>query len=88
MNYRTHQLTWELWVAQAVHRTGASFIPTNKYPAIHRAALDACDAKDGLEDGVIDDPRTCTFDPKVLRCTAAESAACLTAAQVETTRPS
>jgi feruloyl esterase len=86
VNYRTHQLTWELWVAQAVHRSEASYIPAEKYPAIHRAALDACDANDGLEDGLIDDPRRCTFDPQVVQCTAADSAACLTAPQVEAAR--
>jgi feruloyl esterase len=86
VNYRTRQLTWELWIAQAVHRTAASFIPPAKYPAIHRAALDACDAGDGLKDGLIDDPRTCRFDPKVLQCTASDDASCLTAPQVEAAR--
>ena len=33
VNFRTHQLTWELWVAQAVHRDEASYIPPAKYPA-------------------------------------------------------
>jgi hypothetical protein len=27
VNFRTHQLAWELWVAQAVHRDQASYIP-------------------------------------------------------------
>src|SRR5689334_19392746 len=43
VNYRTHQLTWELWVAQAVHRDEAGYIPPVKYPTIHQAALNACD---------------------------------------------
>jgi len=86
VNYRTHQLTWELWIAQAVHRTEASYIPPAKYPAIHRAVLDACDANDGLKDGLIDDPRACKFDPKVLHCTAGDVASCLTAPQVEAAR--
>jgi feruloyl esterase len=73
VNYRTHQLIWELWVAQAVHRDDASYIPETKYPAIHRAALDACDARDGLKDGLIDDPTRCRFDPKVLACTTGDA---------------
>ena len=68
VNFRTHQLTWELWVSQAVHRDAASYIPPAKYPAIHQAALEACDARDGLKDGLIDDPTQCRFDPKVLEC--------------------
>ena len=46
----------------------ASYIPPAKYPVIHQAALDACDARDGLKDGLIDDPTACTFDPGVLLC--------------------
>ncbi len=53
---------------------------------VHAAALEACDAADGVEDGVISDPERCEFDPAVLQCTGAKSAACLTAAQVDTVR--
>jgi feruloyl esterase len=86
VNYRTHQLAAELWIAQTVHRTEASFIPPAKLPAIHHAALDACDARDGLKDGLIDDPRACKFDPKVLECKGADGPSCLTAPQVEAAR--
>ena len=86
VNYRTHQLTAELWVARAVHKTEASYIPPAKYPALHRAAVDACDANDGLKDGLIDDPRTCTFDPKAIACTTGDDSSCLTAPQVEAAR--
>src|ERR1039458_5331829 len=51
-------------------------------PAIHPAALAACDAMDGVKDGVIEDPSRCHFDPAVLLCKAAESDSCLTAPQV------
>ena len=60
----------------------ASYIPPSKYPVIHQAALAACDARDGLKDGLIDDPTTCDFDPKVLLCKAGDGPACLTAPQV------
>ena len=43
-----------------------------------------CDARDGLKDGLIDDPRKCNFDPRrdVPICSAgADGADCLTAAQ-------
>lgn len=73
-------------MSQAVHRDQASYIPPAKYPAIHHAALDACDAKDGVTDGVIDDPRLCRFDPAVLACTSGDTATCLTGPQVEAAR--
>jgi feruloyl esterase len=53
---------------------------------LHAAALAACDASDGVKDGVIENPRRCNFDPGVLLCKSAERSACLTAAQVATAR--
>ena len=57
-----------LWIAAAVLKDPASYIPPSKYPVIHQAALAACDARDGLKDGLIDDPTKCAFDPEVLLC--------------------
>jgi len=75
-----------LRVAQAVHKDEASDIPPAKYPAVRAAALDECDALDGVKDGVIENPRGCKFDPKVLECKDADTSACLTKSQVETAR--
>jgi feruloyl esterase len=72
-----------LWIAAAVLKDPASYIPPSKYPTIHQAALDACDMRDGLKDGLIDDPTRCDFDPKVLLCKGADGPGCLTAPQVE-----
>src|SRR5437867_5721862 len=57
-----------LWIAFAVLKNEASYIPAEKYKTIHQAVLNACDAADGLKDGLIDDPSTCRFDPGVLLC--------------------
>ena len=70
-------------IAHALHTNDSSYIPPSKYPAIHAAALQACDANDGVKDGVIEDPIRCKFDPKVLECKGADGATCLTAPQVE-----
>ncbi len=64
----------------------ASFIPATKYPVLHRAALDACDSRDGATDGLISDPLRCRFDPGVTTCTSADGPDCLTAAQVTAAR--
>ena len=63
-----------LWIAHAVLKDPASYIPPAKYPVIHQAALAACDARDGLKDGLIDDPTKCSFDPKVLLCKGGDGA--------------
>jgi len=75
-----------MWVAQAVHKDEASFIPASKFPVIQKAVLNACDAADGVKDGVLEDPRQCKFDPNALLCKGGDGSDCLTAAQVETAR--
>jgi feruloyl esterase len=74
------------WVALKDGVKSSSYIPPSKYPVIHRAVLDACDAKDGAADGIIMDPLRCNFDPKSIQCNGPDAASCLTAAQVETAR--
>jgi feruloyl esterase len=85
-NYAKHQTFGQIWLWQATHKDEASFIPSNKYQVIHDAVLKACDRLDGVADGVLEDPTRCTFDPKVLQCTGADSGDCLTASQVEAAR--
>ena len=54
-----------------MNATPAGVIPAAKYPLINQAVLAACDAKDGVADGVLENPGACTFDPKVLQCSGA-----------------
>ncbi|MEK6322725.1 MAG: tannase/feruloyl esterase family alpha/beta hydrolase [Acidobacteriota bacterium] len=81
-NYFTQILTGFVWNMQATLNDPASYIPASKLKAIEAAGLAACDARDGVTDGVIDDPTKCGFDPSVLLCKGAESDACLTEKQV------
>jgi feruloyl esterase len=75
-----------LWVAQAVHKDAASYIPPAKYALLHEAALRACDEIDGVKDGIIEDPQRCRFDPGELLCRGEDGSQCLTAPQVEAAR--
>ena len=50
------------------------------------AALAACDAQDGLKDGLINDPRQCNWDPATIQCSGAKNASCLAPAQVAALR--
>jgi feruloyl esterase len=72
-------------VAQAASRPGAR-LSSEQYTRLHRAVLDACDARDGVTDGVIENPTQCTFDPRTIQCDGAADAACLTPAQIEAVR--
>jgi tannase/feruloyl esterase len=60
----------------------AAFIPRAKYAAIEAAVVTACDARDGVKDGIVSEPKACAFDPTVLRCTGTETDACLTVSQI------
>jgi feruloyl esterase len=83
---RVNQSVQMLMNAKATLDNPASMIPASKYPVIHRAALDACDAQDGLKDGLISEPLSCHFDPVVTQCKSGDAATCLTAPQVEAAR--
>lgn len=51
------------------------------------AVMRACDGVDGLEDGIIGDPRQCRFDPGVLACVEGQdNDSCLNAAQINAAR--
>ncbi len=53
---------------------------------LHTAVLDRCDANDGVKDGLISNPVSCTFDPAVLACKNGNGADCLSAAEVKIVR--
>jgi feruloyl esterase len=85
-NPRTHLAFATLWIAHANLKDPASYIPPAKYPAVHQAVINACDALDGLKDGLITDPTRCHFDPQVMACHGADTSECLTAPQIETVK--
>jgi feruloyl esterase len=85
-NFWTHLMAADLAVGVATLKDPNSYIPKEKYALLHTAVLQACDALDGVNDGVLEDPTRCHFDPKVLECKDTEGPDCLTAPQVEAAR--
>ena len=81
-NFWTHLLTKALADAQVTTLDPASYIPSSKLPAIARAVNAACDAQDGVTDGLLNDPRQCHFDPASMLCKQDDSETCLTAPQI------
>lgn len=69
-------------VAANTAADGSPVLGAREFDLLGAAALAACDARDGLQDGVIGDPEGCSFDPASLACPAAGDAPCLTPAQV------
>ena len=76
-----------LWYSHATLRNRDSYIPREKLPLLAGAVNAACDTLDGIEDGVLDDPRRCRFDPAALACPAGQDHdGCLTPPQVQAVR--
>jgi len=82
-NYQTHLHTWDLSVAVPVLNNPAAALTPAKLTALSEAAVNACDAQDGVKDGLINNPRTCKFDPQVMLCKGADGPTCLTQPQVD-----
>jgi Tannase and feruloyl esterase len=59
-----------------------TFSPSDR-KLIVNSLLEACDAKDGLKDGMIFNTRACQFDPQALVCSGPKSDSCLTRAQAD-----
>ncbi len=72
------------WNERVLLESDATYIPASKLPLIAKAVVAQCDAQDGLKDGLISQPQKCKFDPASLKCASADSADCLTSAQVDT----
>jgi Tannase and feruloyl esterase len=83
-NYWSHLLTNAVYNAQATTNSAESYIPPNKLETIAHAVNEACDAQDGVKDGVLNDPRQCHFRAAAILCKTGDAASCLTEAQVVT----
>jgi hypothetical protein len=61
---------------------GARVLSDGDKKLVVESLLKTCDARDGVADGLISDPRGCHFDPAMLVCKGGrKTATCLTAAQ-------
>jgi feruloyl esterase len=81
-NYQTHLHAWDLAVSVPVLKDPASAVPAAKLRLVNEAVIKACDARDGVSDGILNDPRKCSFDVASLQCKAGDGDSCLTTAQV------
>src|SRR5262249_37835566 len=77
----------ELWPQIGTNKIAGAPIDAAKRSAVTKAAIAACDARDGVADGIINDPRKCTYDPHALVCKAGDDpTGCLTSQEADAVR--
>jgi feruloyl esterase len=85
--YTHHHVGGNLWVVWQMFNNPASTVFTTQDTLLGNAVNAACDALDGVVDGVLNNPRRCHFDPAELLCEGSQMPPnCLTAQQVEAVR--
>jgi len=63
------------WLIQQLHKKDGSLrISREKIPLLKSHVLTQCDLLDGLEDGIISDPRQCQVDLSTLQCDSGKDA--------------
>jgi feruloyl esterase len=70
--------------AKALLRSPGAYVPPNLLALVDKAIYKTCDAADGVEDGLIQNPAACSFDPRTLLCEQGQSTECLTKEQADT----
>jgi hypothetical protein len=83
LDYTGLVATFFAWVTQAnLGPDGQPVFPASKLKLVQDAVYTSCDGKDGLEDGLISDPRRCEFKPASLQCKDGDAADCLTKSEI------
>jgi len=74
------------WNDEALLSSSDAYLTNSAVATLDAAVTSACDASDGVVDGLIEDPRLCNFDPASIECKHGANSNCLTAAQVATVK--
>ena len=68
-----------MWFSLAQKRDPAGALGDEDWALYEAASNKACDAQDGLRDGVVENPLACRFDPAALLCRPGTKGPCLSA---------
>jgi hypothetical protein len=85
MNVAEHNTLYHGWnYVSNLGTNGKPILMASKTTLIHNAVLAACDAKDGVKDGVINTPWECRFDVATLLCkNGQDEKTCLTSEELK-----
>ena len=77
------QARWTSTLIANLPKDKPAVLGAEQFALLHKAALAQCDARDGLKDDEIQDPRACDFKASSLACKAGDApGSCLTAEQM------
>jgi len=83
-NNPIHLCAWPMRLLMTALKSPQHALPAEKLKLLNDAVLDKCDANDGVNDRLLEDPRDCNFNPSALQCSGPTTANCLTVQQLET----
>ena len=66
-----------LWFSLLQQRQPAAALTEADWSLYERAVTKGCDARDGVFDGIVENPAACAFDISTLRCEPGQSAGCI-----------
>lgn len=81
-NFLVQNTFYHAWNARTVapDPTRGAVLLARDLPIVHEAVVAACDALDGVKDGIVSNPPACRFDPATVECRAPGQAGCLSRA--------
>ena len=87
-NNWTKLMSGSLASNMAATRDSGSYLPPATRRVLYAAALETCDARDGVVDSLIENPAKCAFDPATVQCASRtqRDTTCLTAMQIDAAR--
>lgn len=71
-----------MWTALLQKHDPAGALTDPDWSLYEAATFRACDAIDGVRDGIVEDPTRCGFEPRALLCSPGQATGCLSAAKV------
>lgn len=85
-NQTHHEVGAHLWVVRTLYSDPRARLTAADAQLVGKTVNAMCDKLDGVEDGVLEDPRRCHVDPGVLQCRGVKREDCLTPPQVNAIR--
>ncbi len=71
-----------MWFSLLQKKNPAAALTDADWALYERSANAACDANDGVRDGIVENPLACRFTPAQLACAPGQASACLSPAKV------